>query len=81
MNYMLGVKKIRIIHNKKENPQSKYYPSNERDIIFRKIWIGLGKKNPELFPKAKLVTDSAIFKASPLHDLTEEQENIKESII
>lgn len=81
MNYMLGVKKVCTIHNKRENPQKKYYPSDESDIIFRKIWMRLGRENSELFPKAKLVTDSAIFKASPLHNLTEEQEIIKEAIV
>lgn len=80
MNYMLGVKCVRTIHNKRGNPQRKYYPVHERDAIFSRIWTSLRKKNPELFPLEKLVTDSTIFKASPLHDLTKEQEEIKLAI-
>ena len=53
MNFMLGVEKVEKIHNKRGNPQNKYFPSKEKDIIFRKIWTLLGKKNSELFPKAR----------------------------
>lgn len=81
MRYMLGGQKVTKIHNIKKNPQSKYYPCDEKDDIFQKVWVELGRRNPKLFPTESLVTDSAIFKASPWHDLSDDQKSIKEVII
>lgn len=81
MNYMLASKGIKQIHNKRGNPQSKYYPEHECDMIFNKIWNKLGRDNHELFPGKNLIEDTAIFKASPLHKLTKDQEVIKDRII
>ncbi len=81
MNYMLGVKSVRAIYNKRGNAQRNYYPSHERDAIFQKMWRELQKKNSTLFPSEKLILDSAIFKASPLHELTDEQNLVKEKIV
>ena len=81
MHYMLGAHSVSVIHNKRENPQYQYYTSDERDEIFQKIWVELGKRNPELFLKECLVTDSAIFKASPLHDLTKDQRAVKDLVL
>ena len=44
---------------------------------FRKIWTELHESDEELFPDENIVKDSAIYKASPLHKLTDEQENAK----
>ncbi|UEH00158.1 hypothetical protein [Staphylococcus gallinarum] len=38
-------------------------------------------KNKELFPIESIVRDSAIFKASPFHKLTDEQMIAKEEIL
>ena len=53
----------------------------ELDRIFSKIWTGLRKDNKELFPTENAIRDSAIFKASPLHKLTEEQLKARHTII
>lgn len=73
MQYMLSVPKVRKVHNLRGNPQNHYYPMEELDRFFSKIWTGLRKENKELFPTENAIRDSAIFKASPLHKLTEEQ--------
>lgn len=81
MLYMMSVEGVRKIHNLRGNPQSRYYPDNETNDIFQMIWKDLRKKNKELFPSESAIKDSAVFKASPLHKLTEEQENIKTKIL
>lgn len=80
MLYMMSVEHVRRIHNLRGNPQRKYYPEAEMDSIFQMIWKKLQKDNKELFPSESKIKDSAVFKASPLHKLTEEQEMIKECI-
>lgn len=81
MLYMMSVDRVRKIHNLRGNPQSRYYPDSEMDDIFRMVWKKLRRDNKELFPSESAIKDSAVFKASPLHKLTEEQEEIKDNII
>lgn len=81
MLYMMSVERVRKIHNLRGNPQGRYYPDNEMDSIFQMIWEKLRIENKELFPSESAIKDSAVFKASPLHKLTEEQEEIKAKII
>jgi len=81
MLYMMSVEKVRKIHNLRGNPQGRYYPDSEMDDIFRMIWKKLRNDNKELFPSESAIKDSAVFKASPLHKLTEEQEEVKNNII
>ena len=81
MLYMMSVDRVRKIHNMRGNPQSRYYPDSEMDDIFRMIWKKLHRDNNELFPSESAIKDSAVFKASPLHKLTEEQEKVKRCII
>ena len=81
MLYMMSVDRVRKIHNLRGNPQSRYYPDSEMDDIFRMVWKKLRRDNKELFPSESAIKDSAVFKASPLHKLTEEQEEIKKNII
>lgn len=45
------------------------------------MWNKLRRFDQELFPKESAIKDSAVFKASPLHKLTEDQEKIKDIII
>ena len=47
------------------------------DDIFRMLWKKLRRDNKELFQSESAIKDSAIFKAFPLHKLTEEQEEVK----
>ncbi|MCR5798236.1 MAG: DUF2075 domain-containing protein [Eubacterium sp.] len=81
MQYMTSVEQVRQVRNQRGNPQGKYYPVEELNIIFSKIWRGLHRENSTLFPSESVIKDSAIFKASPFHKLTEEQENARNTII
>lgn len=73
MHYLLGVSVVAKMNNRRTNPQGDYYPRKELDVIFRKAWKALGRRNPELFPSLRVVQDSALFKASPFHELSKEQ--------
>lgn len=81
MHYMMSVESVKHVHNLRDNPQASYYPMEELDEIFSKIWRGLRRENKDLFPTEGAIKDSAIYKASPLHKLTKEQENVRELII
>ena len=81
MLYLLSSNKVKKIHNMRGNPQNRYYPDEELDDIFRKTWKKLRAYDKELFPAESSIKDSAVFKASPLHKLTEDQEAIKDIII
>lgn len=81
MMYLMSVECIRKIHNRRGNAQGKYYPVDETDNIFHCIWQKLRSDNEEVFPSEERIKDSALFKASPLHRLTDEQLKVKEDII
>ena len=81
IHYMMSVDRIKRVHNQRGNPQASYYPVEELDAIFRKIWKGLRKENGDLFPTESSIKDSAIYKASPLHKLTKAQEDARDLII
>lgn len=81
MQFMIGVKNVGTKYNGRTNPQNKYFPSIGKDMMFHKIWGQLHLLNKELFPPESEVRDSAVFKASPLHTLTAEQEEAKNKII
>lgn len=81
MHYMMSVDRVKHVHNLRDNPQTGYYPMEELDDIFSKIWRGLRKENKDLFPTESAIKDSAIYKASPLHKLTKEQEKARDLII
>lgn len=81
MHYMMSVDRVKHVHNLRDNPQTSYYPMEELDEIFSKIWRGLRKENKELFPTESVIKDSAIYKASPLHKLTKKQEKARELIM
>lgn len=81
MLYLMSVDRVKKIHNLRGNPQNRYYPDSEMNDIFRMMWERLRGYDKELFPKESAIKDSAVFKASPLHKLTEEQESIKDIII
>lgn len=81
MLYLLSVDNVSNVQNRRGNPQNKYYTSDELDEIFTKIWSLLNKKNKYLFPSESIVRNSAIFKSSPFHKLTNEQLKAKNEII
>lgn len=80
IQYLLGTD-IPRVYNKYSNPQYQYYTSEEFDVIFNKIWHQLRKQDPKLFPLESHIKDSAIFKASPLHKLTDDQQQAKDLIL
>jgi len=69
------------LYNARGNPQNSYYPVDEFEKVFQSIWKGLRKINTELFLPVSDIENSALFKASPLKKLTEEQIDAKETII
>ncbi|SUM58842.1 Uncharacterized conserved protein [Staphylococcus petrasii] len=81
MQYLLSVDNISRVHNSRTNQQNEYYTSEKLDEIFSDIWKSLNKENNVLFPIESIIKDSAIFKASPFHKLTQEQINAKEEIL
>ncbi|MCQ2145139.1 MAG: DUF2075 domain-containing protein [Bacteroidales bacterium] len=82
IEYMLAMpKSIRRSLNGRGNPQNSYFPSQEFDAIFSKIWAGLRKQKRDLFLSEAEITDSALFKSSPLKKLTQEQIIAKERIL
>ena len=81
MHYMMSAERVKHVHNLRDNPQTSYYPVEELDEIFGRIWRELRKENKELFPTESAIKDSAIYKASPLHKLTKEQKDARELIL
>ena len=81
IEYIMSVKGLSKIHNARGNPQNQYYPQKEFKPIFKEVWNKLHRKQKDLFPAESVIFDSAIFKASPLKKLTDEQREAKELII
>lgn len=81
MHYLSAAPKVRIVHNGRGNAQNKYYPVDELDHIFSEIWRELRKDNEDLFDSQEFIRDSAVFKASPLHKLENDQMKAKDMII
>lgn len=81
MLYMSSVEAVRRVYNRRGNQQNAYYTSEEFDEIFECVWKRLGKLDAVLFPSADSVKGTAVYKVSPLHKLTQEQEKIKEHVM
>ncbi|EGE55139.1 DUF2075 domain-containing protein [Streptococcus parauberis] len=81
LHYLSSVEAVVKVNNRKENPQNNYYTSETMETIFSKVWRKLHRTNPELFPTESIIRDSALFKASPFHKLTDEQIEAKNEII
>ncbi|MFP5164442.1 DUF2075 domain-containing protein [Staphylococcus equorum] len=81
MQYLSSVVSVNKLHNNRTNQQNEYYTSDKLEEIFSEVWGELHKKNNKLFPIESIVRDSAIFKASPFHKLTDEQITAKEVIM
>ena len=81
MQYLLGVDAVRTLNNRRANPQGLYYTRLELDSIFHRAWRKLHRKNPELFPAESVIRDSALFKASPFHELSEDQIRAENQIV
>ncbi len=81
MSYLTSVPQVYRVENVRRNAQENYFTKSSFDDIFSDIWNKLGNDNPHLFPSEKEIKDSAIFKASPFHELTPEQEKARISIL
>ena len=81
MQYLISVDSIDKVNNRRPNPQGEYYTEEEFERIFSEIWVQLHDMDPVLFPEEGIIRDSALFKASPFHKLTSEQENIERKVI
>lgn len=81
MQYMSCMKSINHLCNGRGNPQRKYYPCEEFEEIFSLIWGKLHEANDKLFAAEQVIRDSALFKCSPLHHLSEEQLDAKQKIL
>ncbi|MBT0889564.1 DUF2075 domain-containing protein [Streptococcus lutetiensis] len=81
LQYLLSSESVKNVSNRRGNPQNDYYTSDMMDSIFSKVWRKLHSLNSVLFPIESVIHDSALFKASPFHKLTKEQNNAKNEII
>lgn len=81
MHYLSGVDSIKYLYNRRTNPQGDYYTREELDELFSKIWGKLHTKKPDLFPLESAIKDSAVFKASPFHQLSSEQLEAEDAIV
>lgn len=80
MHYLSSVDAVDTVYNRRTNQQNKYYTSEVFEEIFSNVWQQLRTKNKLLFPVESIIKDSALYKASPFHKLTEEQLSAKEKI-
>lgn len=80
MMYLLSVDKVVYLNNRRTNAQNQYYTVDEMHPIINRIWGKLHQRNSTLFPLDSIIRDSAIFKASPFHKLTNEQIEAKNRI-
>lgn len=81
MHYLSSSESIKRLNNRRTNAQGKYYTSEQFDKIFSQIWLELHHENPVLFPAEEIIRDSALFKASPFHQLSSEQKDAEEMIL
>ncbi|KOY73613.1 Uncharacterized protein RZ70_02280 [Apilactobacillus kunkeei] len=81
MKYLLSDDAIGELNNRRSNDQDLYFTRDHFRDIFQNIWEELSKKNKDIFPSVDDITNSAIFKASPFHKLTDEQLNARDEII
>lgn len=81
MMYMSSIDSVQSVYNRRTNQQKEYYTVDKLDEIFSKIWRKLRNKNKTLFPVEKIIKDSALFKASPFHKLSDEQIQAKDKVI
>lgn len=81
LQYLLSSESVKNVSNRRGNPQNDYYTADMMDSIFSKVWRKLHSLNSVLFPLESVIRDSALFKASPFHKLTREQDNAKNNIL
>lgn len=81
MMYLTSVDSVKQVDNRRTNNQNKYYTWDQMEDIFSEVWRKLNRKKKDLFPVESVIRDSAMFKASPFHQLTDEQLDAKHLIM
>lgn len=81
MHFLLSSDAVKNLNNRRTNAQGDYYTQAEFDRIFSRIWLDLHKQDPNLFPSEQIIRDSALFKASPFHQLSDEQIEAEETVL
>ena len=81
MHYMSSSDSVKHLNNRRTNAQGDYYTSDQFDRIFSEIWLELHREDPQLFPAEEIIRDSALFKASPFHKLSDNQLDAEETIL
>lgn len=81
MQYLVSDDAIGELNNRRSNDQDLYYTREHFQEIFKDIWKGLSENNKDIFPDIDDITNSAIFKASPFHKLTDEQLDARDEIM
>lgn len=81
MHYLLGSMNVRHLNNRRTNAQGDYYTKDEFDRLFSDIWQGLYELDDELFPSEESIWNSALFKASPFHELSGDQIEAEDAIM
>lgn len=81
MGRMLAVPGVKKLNNRRKNPQGNYYTQRDFDELFTKIWASLNRHDKQLFPPEAVIRQSALFKASPFHRLTDEQQQAEAEIL
>lgn len=81
MHFLLSSEAVKTLNNRRTNAQGDYYTQVEFDRIFSQIWLDLHRQDPDLFPSEQIIRDSALFKASPFHQLSDEQVAAEDSIL
>ncbi|NEG90507.1 DUF2075 domain-containing protein [Bifidobacterium aerophilum] len=81
MHYLSSTDCVKKLNNRRTNAQGRYYTSDQFDGIFSKIWLGLHRDDPDLFPAEEIIRDSSLFKASPFHQLGASQVDAEEAIL
>ncbi|AZA09893.1 DUF2075 domain-containing protein [Corynebacterium pseudopelargi] len=81
IQYLHCVDAVESLNNGRTNPQRDYYSKERFDEVFSEIWKNLRRKDKKLFPTEQIIRDSAIFKASPYHRLSDEQVMVKNELV
>ena len=81
MLMLSSVDAVKKLENRRSNDQLDYYTKERFNEVFHEIWEQLQTIDSNLFPELEKIYDSALYKASPFHSLTEEQVKAKRDIM
>lgn len=81
MLMLSSVDAVKKLENRRSNDQLDYYTKERFNEVFHEIWEQLQTIDSNLFPELEKTYDSALYKASPFHSLTEEQVKAKRDIM